>query len=288
MSEITTPKNNTNPQSDDTRTDQLTFLWVMMFMSAALLIDILSDMSDIGQSQSTIPALHYVIYETTGYFFILAMFPLIAWTASRATPGQHDWRIVVPAHLTASVLVSFLHVGLMVAARKLIFLVVYSRPYTFSNDLPQSLIYEYRKDILTYSLFLFFIIFGRQLAQQRREIAAACEDAKITHRLTLKCGGRSIWVNASDVRWVKSASNYVEVAANGKTHLARATLSAVENQLNDAGISAVRVHRSYVINTNYIEAIEPTGEGDVKIEMSDGQIIPGSRRYRDRLPANAP
>ncbi len=174
----------------------------------------------------------------------------------------------------------------MVFLRKLIFLATYSYPYIFTNNLLGSLIYEYRKDALTYSLFLFFIVFGRQLAQQRRELAAAREDAQKTQRLTLKCGGRNIFVAAEDVLWVKSASNYVEVIANGEAHLARATLGAIERQLADAGASAVRIHRSYVVNIDRIRKIEPTGEGDVKIEMSDGAVVPGSRRYRDRLPAS--
>jgi DNA-binding LytR/AlgR family response regulator len=77
----------------------------------------------------------------------------------------------------------------------------------------------------------------------------------------------------------------VEVKANGETHLARATLGAIENQLADAGASAVRVHRSWVVNADHIKKIDPTGEGDVRIEMNDGTVAPGSRRYRDRLPA---
>ncbi len=275
------------PHQDDVDADRLSFLWLAGFMTAFLAVDILSKLTEYGRNGVGSEPVYFAIYEITSFVVLLALFPAIAWLTSRATPGQHQWPYVIGVHGGASVLFSFIHVGLMVGLRKLAFMLFLPISYTFSDHLPRDLIYEYRKDVLTYALFVFFITFGRQLAQQRREIAAAREDAKRSKKLTLKCGGRSIWINASDVRWVKSASNYVEVAANGKTHLARATLSTVENQLNDAGVSAVRVHRSYVINTDHIQAIQPTGEGDVKIEMSDGVIIPGSRRYRDRLPANA-
>jgi len=76
----------------------------------------------------------------------------------------------------------------------------------------------------------------------------------------------------------------VELNAGAETHLARTTLSAIEDQLTGAGVRAVRVHRSWVINAGQIGKIEPTGEGDVKIELKDGTVVPGSRRYRDRLP----
>ncbi len=50
-----------------------------------------------------------------------------------------------------------------------------------------------------------------------------------------------------------------------------------------AGANAVRVHRSWIVNADHISRIEPTGEGDIKIEMKDGAIVPGSRRYRGNL-----
>ena len=273
-----------NPLQDDRAADRLTFIWLAVFLTAALCVDVLSRATELGRDDGGEGIGKYLIYETTGYYVMLALFPIVALTASRATPGQRSWRFVVPFHLIASMIVSLLHVGIFVALRKVIFWLVYSGPYIFTNNVLRDLVYEYRKDLLTYSLFLFFIIFGRQLAQQRRELAAAREDARATKRLTLKCGGRNAFVEASDIRWVKSASNYVEVATPDKTHLARSTLAAIERQLADAGAQAIRVHRSYVINAEHIREITPTGEGDVKIEMSDGAIIPGSRRYRDRLP----
>jgi LytTr DNA-binding domain len=283
---ITTPKlyRESDLRRDDAHTDRIIFYWVAAFMVAFLVVDILSRLTELARSNSSLDPVKYAIYEMSSVAVIIALFPALAWVATRAAPGQHSWPRVIGVHAFAALLFSIVHIIAMVAIRKIAFLTIYGTPYIFTDNILREFIYEFRKDAVTYALVIFFITFGRQLAQQRRELAASREDAKKSKRLTLKCGGRSIWVNASDVRWVKSASNYVEVAANGKTHLARATLSAIENQLNDAGVSAVRVHRSYVINTEYIEAIQPTGEGDVQIEMSDGTIVPGSRRFRDRLP----
>ena len=274
-----------DPRREDARADRVTFLWVAAFMTASFLVDILSSATEIGRANSAYSLTKVVIYEATGYAVFLALFPLIARLASIATPGQHDWRVVIAFHLAASVAVSVIHVTAMVLIRKAIFLAAFSGPYIFTDNLARDFIYEYRKDLFGYALFVFLIIFGRQLAQQRRELAAAREDARKSQRLTLKCGGRSIFVNAADIVWVKSASNYVEVRANGATHLARATLAAIERQLSDAGVGAARVHRSWVVNTDHVRKIDPTGEGDVTIEMNDGSRIPGSRRYRDRLPS---
>ncbi len=281
------PKTNRAPHQDDDDADRLSFLWLAGFMTSFLAVDILSNLTEYGRDGGGSEPTYFAIYEVTSVVVLFALFPAVAWLTSRATPGQHQWSYVIGVHGVASIIYSLIHVGLMVAFRKLAFMLFFSTSYTFSDHLMRDLVYEYRKDVLTYALFVFFITFGRQLAQQRREIAAAREDAKRSKRLTLKCGGRSIWVDAKDVHWVKSASNYVEVVANGKTHLARATLAAIERQLADAGVNAVRVHRSYIVNTDHIQEIRPTGEGDVKIAMNDGQTIPGSRRYRDRISTEA-
>ncbi len=277
------PASPETPQRADARADRLTFIWVAGFFIAFLVVDILSSMTEMARHQLDAEPAKVAIYEISSVFVILVLYWAIARAVTLATPGQHGWRYVLAVHAAAIVVFSAVHIGAMVALRKLAFMIAYGYPYIFTDNPVREFTYEFRKDALTYVLIAFFITYGRQLAQQRREIAAAREDAKKTHRLTLKCGGRSVLVDADKVIWVKSASNYVELNAGAETHLARTTLSAIEDQLAGAGVRAVRVHRSWVINADEIEKIEPTGEGDVKIELKDGTIVPGSRRYRDRL-----
>ena len=45
----------------------------------------------------------------------------------------------------------------------------------------------------------------------------------------------------------------------------------------------VRVHRSYMVNLDFINEIEPLDTGDARILMKDGSLIPCSRRYRAAL-----
>ena len=272
---------------DDATADRTTFYWIVGFMAASFTVAILSTSTELQRFDSAFPLGKVIIFELTGFGIFLALYPVITRLVSQATPGQHDWRLVIPFHLAASVAVAAIHIALFVTARKLLIPMFYGEAYIFTDAPVRDLVYEYRKSLLAYSAFVVAIVFGRILMQQRKELAAAREDAKTSQKLTLKCGGRTIFLNAADVRWVKSAANYVEVAANGKTHFARSTLAGIERQLIDAGIDAARVHRSYVVNKGRIAEINPTGEGDVRIAMEDGEIIPGSRRYRDRLVAPA-
>ena len=75
--------------------------------------------------------------------------------------------------------------------------------------------------------------------------------------------------------------------AGGATHLARMSLTALHDQLQSAGVDVVRVHRSHLVNRARIARVTPSGDGDVRIEMSDGSELRGSRRYRDNLMAGS-
>jgi DNA-binding LytR/AlgR family response regulator len=92
-----------------------------------------------------------------------------------------------------------------------------------------------------------------------------------------------MFLDAAAIEFAKAAGNYVEISAAGKTHLARITMAALEDQLAGAGAPVIRVHRSWLVNKQRIAEINPAGDGDVTIRMQGGAEIPGSRRYRERL-----
>ncbi len=251
---MTTPENNpsTDPRGDDARADRTTFLWTAAFMLAGLLVVILSETTEIQRANSGFPVGKLILYEATGFLSFLALFPLLGWLVTQATPGQLPWRKVIPIHLAASLGVAILHMCLFIAIRKTMMPLLYAEPYIFTDNLLRDFIYEYRKSALAYCVVVFAITYGRELEQKRRELTAARGDAQKSHRLTLKCGGRSIFVDASEVIWAKSASNYVEVKTQAAQHLARATLGAIERQLGDAGAKTVRVHRSWIVDADAI------------------------------------
>jgi DNA-binding LytR/AlgR family response regulator len=83
-------------------------------------------------------------------------------------------------------------------------------------------------------------------------------------------------IKLSEIYYVKSDSNYVEVFLENKKHLVRSTLKNFIDLLqNDIFI---QVHRSYVVNISHIERI---GDGEVKL-FSD-KTAPLSANYKEAL-----
>lgn len=267
------------------RADRNAWAFVSVMVFAFVVTSAFSQMTEHAREGFEPPLARIWIGELTSVTLTIALFPALLWFTRRFPIEPGAWARWLPIYALASLVFSVVHIVGMVALRKLVWPLFADGAYIFSNNWLREFIYEYRKDALSFASYVVVIAVSRHLEDQRREIAAMREDARDQKRLTLKCGGRTMWVDAADVAWAKAASNYVEVRAGERTLLARATLAAVARQLADAGVPAARVHRSYVVNADHVAETAPTGEGDVRIVMKDGEVIPGSRRYRGALGA---
>jgi hypothetical protein len=84
---------------------------------------------------------------------------------------------------------------------------------------------------------------------------------------------------------IGGADDYAEVTTLDGAHLVRMTLSEFERTL-DLGKFA-RVHRSWIVNLDCVERVEPAGGGRMLLHMKTGHAIPasrsGARSLRDRV-----
>lgn len=271
-----------HPETEaDQRADRRTWLVFAVFMFASFLEKSLSDRHDLMRAGASHPDLAW-LSQATSHVVILAMVPFITMMLSRFPFSADRWLRNLAIHALGTVVFSVVHILLMVLLRKLLTPVVFGFPYDFGLSDVSSWLYEYRKDVLTYALIAAIFWMNRVVEQRSLETQANRTEAKDRHRLTLKSGGRTFFVNADDVIWAKAASNYVEVGTRAKTHLARMTLTELERLLEAAGGHHARVHRSYIVHLDHVMVITPTGEGDAEIELDTGETVPGSRRYRDR------
>jgi DNA-binding LytR/AlgR family response regulator len=220
------------------------------------------------------------ILEFTSISVVLALVPLVS-RLERWMPFTADnWRRALIAYALASPVFSALHVAGMVLLRNLIYPIVFGEEYSFFDDFFRDAFYEYRKDLTALAAILLVLTLVRGIEEQRRETQAAKSDARATGKLTLKSGGRTIFLNAQSFDWASAAGNYVEVRAGGQTHLARTSLTALAEQLAEAGIDIARIHRSAIVNRAKVKETAPLGDGDFQVRLAEGSELRGSRRYR--------
>lgn len=178
----------------------------------------------------------------------------------------------VALHLGAAFLYSLLHVGLMVAMRHGVYAAL-GETYDYGPPV-ERFIYEFRKDLLSYALFVGVFWSVRSLREARETPVRPVS-------FDIRDGARLIRAPLSDILAVASAGNYVEfILADGRRPLMRATLAAVEVELERCGF--VRTHRSWLVNAARMSGLRPEGSGDWTVELGALEA-PLSRRYSEAL-----
>lgn len=100
-------------------------------------------------------------------------------------------------------------------------------------------------------------------------------------QLIVKDGSRTHVIAEADIVWVEAEDYYIAIHANGRRILARESLKTIEDRL-DPDVFA-RVHRSAIVNTRCITAIEPVASGDQRLILADGTVLRVSRTHRAAL-----
>ena len=270
----------THPELEaDRRADRKTWLYFACFLFASFVVESLSDQHVLLRTGDPYPNLPW-LSQASSHGVILALTPFITFMLSRFPLTAEAWKVNLLVHATATIAFSAVHILAMVAIRKLLSPIIFGVPYEFGLTDVSVWLYEFRKDVLTYTLIAALFWLNRMVEQRALDERGAKRDATDLHRLTLKSGGRSYFVNAPDVISAKAAGNYVEVVTEGREYLARMTLTELSRLLQAAGDRHVRVHRSHLVNLDRVSEIVPTGEGDVTLRLDTGAEVPGSRRYR--------
>lgn len=100
-------------------------------------------------------------------------------------------------------------------------------------------------------------------------------------RITLKDSGTSIFVEADDIIACSGAGDYVEVRLRGDKHILHlGTLGDLENALNG---KFLRIHRSHLVNSDHIRSLVREDSGSGRLELSEGDALPVSRRIMPRV-----
>lgn len=253
-------------------------LWLCLsaFLVFVATVNVTSILIEDPPGKRTFHVWEPVLWEGSSVVAILALLPLI-WMAYWRFywRGRPLWQAFV-IHALIAVLFSLGHIGIMVAIRIAGYALDSARYDFAQGDLGLQIIYEMRKDAISYA-----VLFTACWVQDRLMTRTAPLPAP--GRLEVRADGRTLYLDPAEVMAVEAAGNYVEFHRLGtdKALLVRGTLNQFEAQLKPHGF--VRVHRSRLINRNRIAGFEGTPSGDLRIRMTDGREIFGSRRYRENL-----
>ena len=254
-------------------------LWVA-YVFLATTVNATSVLMEYARSGRPLASWEPFVWEYSSGVFSLLLIPFVLAVESRWPLTLENWRRMLGVHLLATLPYCGLHVAGMVGARKVIY-VLMGGTYDFGN-VPIELLYEWRKDALSY-FFVLFVVNAYRIYRERAEGEANFVDRRqpdpleaVPHfRVTYN--RRDFNLDPREVEWIESAGNYVVLHVAEKTYLMRETMKNLEDRL--AQTSFVRVHRSRMVNLAHVKS-SATQQSKTLLHLTHGATVEVSRSYR--------
>jgi len=100
-------------------------------------------------------------------------------------------------------------------------------------------------------------------------------------RVAIKVKGRILFINLADVVAVQAKGACVLLQRNASSYLLRESISVVAEKLETHGF--IRIHRSVLVNTLFVEEIRPLSTGEYCLRVEGGKEYTVTRTYKKNL-----
>jgi two-component system LytT family response regulator len=100
-------------------------------------------------------------------------------------------------------------------------------------------------------------------------------------RIFVRDGTRIVPVLLADIERIQGADDYATIVTRAKEYLVSVRWSELEAHLELGGF--LRIHRSHLINLEFVTSIHPSGAGRLDVVMKSGAQISASRAGSKRL-----
>lgn len=121
----------------------------------------------------------------------------------------------------------------------------------------------------------------RQPALTAARAALGAPGGAPLERILIRDGGRIVPVVVREIERIEADGDYAAVRTRGRKLLVNLPLGDFEARLDPTRF--VRVHRSHLVNLDFVEAIEPFDNSQLLVRMKDGTKITASRSASKRL-----
>lgn len=100
-------------------------------------------------------------------------------------------------------------------------------------------------------------------------------------KLIVKESGKIHFINLSEVIWIEAFDYYVKVHVSNRFYTIRDSMKKMIERL--PGDQFIRIHKSTIISRNYIQSVDPLGNGEYQVHLKLGTQHKVSRSYKDSI-----
>ncbi len=100
-------------------------------------------------------------------------------------------------------------------------------------------------------------------------------------RFSVKQGGKLHFIHFDRIHYIEASGNYINIFSDGKKYTLRESL---QEWLQKAGKdNLLRIHRSFVINTNFIKELSSNSDGQYSVILDSGDTVKIGKQYKAEL-----
>jgi two-component system LytT family response regulator len=123
---------------------------------------------------------------------------------------------------------------------------------------------------------------GEQTARSIKALPGSLAFAKPQSlRVAIKVRGKILFINLCDVVAVQADGKCVLLQQNASSYLLRESIAVVAERLATHGF--IRIHRSVLVNTSFVEEIRPLSTGEYCLQVKGGKEYTVTRTYKKNL-----
>lgn len=104
------------------------------------------------------------------------------------------------------------------------------------------------------------------------------KDAAFQGKLPIKAGNSISFLDIEDIIYVTAAGSYIDIKTKEKTFVQRSSLGHFLGQITSQRL--IRIHRSTIINLNFLDKIIQSNYGEIDVKMSDNSLFRISKSYK--------
>ena len=100
-------------------------------------------------------------------------------------------------------------------------------------------------------------------------------------RVLVRDQGRIFPINVDAIEYLRSDTKYTALAVKGKSYLVRLPIVTFEQKLDPTRF--VKLHRSCIVNLDFVESLTPDENSQLVARMTDGTLITANRDVSRKL-----
>ena len=117
-----------------------------------------------------------------------------------------------------------------------------------------------------------------ELLMHLEKLVSPSKTASNKKRLSIKNRNEVFFVDYDDVMYIKAQGNYVKLYTLEKSYLVRSPLNTFSDE--NANDFLMRVHRSTIVNINFISKVVYSEYAEIDVKMQDGSLFRVSNSYK--------